>query len=93
MDSLGADIDSLRSAMTRLSTLVGTPVDGIVFDLFTMVDHAEGSVLDFDTIVQTSFAPRMVDLEATTAATKAALATFKATTGDALKGRLGELES
>jgi hypothetical protein len=95
MDSLGADIDidSLRSAMTRLSTLVGTPVDGIAFDLFAMVDHAEESVLDLDTIVQTSFAPRMVDLEATTAATKAALATYKASTGDVLKERLGDLES
>jgi hypothetical protein len=72
---------------------VGTLIDGIAFDLFAMVDHNEESVLDLDTIIQKPFAPWLVDLEASTTATKANLATFKSSMGGVLKAQLGNLES
>jgi hypothetical protein len=75
--------------MTQLSNLVGTPIDKIAYDLFTMVNHNRESVLDLDTIIPKSFAPWLVDLEASRTATK----TYKSSTGGMLKAWLSDLES
>jgi hypothetical protein len=86
LDSLGCDVDSLRAAMPRLSSLVGTPTDGIAFDLFAMMDHNEEGLLDLDNIVQGSFAPRLIEVEGKALATQSDVLAVKASVGDKLMG-------
>jgi hypothetical protein len=93
MENLGNDIDSIRSALARIQNLVGSPTDGIAFDLFAIVDRNEEALLDLDTIVHTNVNPKMTEVEAKMIKTQADLAKFKASTGDKLLMRLGEMES
>jgi hypothetical protein len=93
MESLGNDIDSLRSAMARVNDLVGSPSDGVAFDLFAIVDGNEEALLDLDSIVQTTVVPKLTELEGRTSAAELEMRKFKANTGNDLQVRLASLES
>jgi hypothetical protein len=93
MESLGNDIDSLRSAMARVNDLVGSPADGVAFDLFAIMDGNEEALLDLDLIIQRTVTPQLAELDARSLKAQTELQAFKASLGNALQTWLGSLES
>jgi hypothetical protein len=92
LDMLGNDIDSVRAALARVTSLVGNPVDGIAFDIFGIMDQNEDALTDLDRSVQ-DFKPKLDELEARGLSTQAEVKKFRESTGDKLLIRLGEPES
>jgi hypothetical protein len=93
MDTLGNDVDALRSALARINNLVGSPTDGIAFDLFAMTESTEEALMDLDKIVVKKLTPNLADAEARITKAQAEIAKFKSSTGDQLMSRLGDLET
>jgi hypothetical protein len=48
LDALGTGINSLRAVISRLTTLVGSPVDGLSFNLYGIMDCNEDTVMELD---------------------------------------------
>jgi hypothetical protein len=93
MDTLGNDVDALRSALARVNNLVGSPTDGIAFDLFAIAESTEEALMDLDKIVVKKLTPNLSKAETRIAKAQAEIAKFRATTGDQLMSRLGDLEA
>lgn len=62
---LGEDINDLRSLASRLMSLVGTPADGIKYDLFAILDVAEDRFVEVESQVRSDVVPRVEKLEST----------------------------
>jgi hypothetical protein len=93
LDALGSDIDSLRAALSRLTNLVGSPVDGLSFDLYAIIDRNEDAVMELDHRVTSRVEPKLSELEAEVLSNKTELNQFRASTGDQLLARLAGLEN
>jgi hypothetical protein len=76
LDSLGSDIDSLRSALARVNNLVGNPVDGLSFDLFGIIDRNEEALLELDQRVHSNLESKITDIEERGVATQKEVAKF-----------------
>jgi hypothetical protein len=92
LDALGSDIDSLRAAISRLTTLVGSPVDGLSFDLYGIMDRNEDAVMELDHRVTARVEPKLIELEAGLAVVQTEMQRFRDSTGDQLLVRLADLE-
>jgi hypothetical protein len=93
LDSLGVDIDSLRSALARMRTLLGSPTGGLAFNLFAIVEANEETILELETKVKNVLGPKLIEIEAKLMLMQADLKRFRASTGEALLQRLAELET
>jgi hypothetical protein len=93
LDSLGVDIDSLRLALARIRTLLGSPAGGLAFNLFAIVEAQEETVVELETKVKNVLGPKIVEIEAKLMLMQADLKRSRASTGESLLKRLGELET
>jgi hypothetical protein len=93
LDSLGGDIDGLRSALARMQTLLGHPVDGLSFDLYAIVGGNEEAVSDLELKIKNTLGPKVTDVEAKLIVLQGELKKFRSSTGDELLKRLAHLET
>jgi hypothetical protein len=93
LDALGADIDSLHAAFSQLTTLVGTPVDGLSFDLYGIMDRNEDAVTELDHRLTRKVEPKLLELNAGLATLQSEMKRFWSSTGNQLLVRLADLET
>lgn len=93
LDSLGGDIDGLRSALARMQTLLGHPADGLSFDLYAIVGGTEDTVSELEVKIKNSLGPKVTEVEAKLIVLQGELKKFRSSTGDELLTRLAHLET
>lgn len=90
---LGEDIDDFRLLASRLMSLVGTPADGIKYDLFAILDSAEDRFVDVESQVHSDVVPWVDKLEATLKDLTKDIQSFKRNIGADVTARLQKLEA
>jgi hypothetical protein len=87
------DIDCLNVASSRLENLLGSPTDGIQFNLFGIVDRNEEVLLSVGDELHKTFLPRLAGVETTTEAVKKSVKAFNANVGGDVLKKLSLVEN
>jgi hypothetical protein len=90
---ISEDIDTLNVSSSRMESLVGTPADGIQFNLFGIVDKNEEVLLEVGDQVNKHLVPRLTTVEKTAEAAEKAVKSFNSTVGDDVLKKLAGVES
>jgi hypothetical protein len=93
IERLGDDVDTLRSTSCRLHSLVGAPSDGIRFDLYQIVHHAESCLLELEDTLTKEVTPKLNDLATTTERVEKDLAFFKTNIGLDAANKISSMET
>jgi hypothetical protein len=87
------DIDCLNVSSSRLETLVGSPADGIQFNLFGIVDRNEEVLLSVGDELHKTLMPRIAGVEATAQAVEKSVKTFNSNVGGDVLKKLAAIEN
>jgi hypothetical protein len=90
---LSDDIDTLNVSSARLENLVGSPADGIQFDLFGIVDKNEETLLEVGDELTGKMGPRLTRLENTTDHVSKEVLEFKSKIGGDVVAKLKSVEA
>jgi hypothetical protein len=86
------DINTLNMALARQEKLLGSPADGIQFDLFGIVDKNEETLLEVGDEVNVKIGPHLEQLERTTKRLEKEAVAFKAGVGGDVLAKLRSVE-
>jgi hypothetical protein len=89
---LGEDVDGLNALMSRLQSLMGSPKDGMSFDLFAMMDGVEGGLLELEHAVEKDIRPQLMDARRILETLAKDMKLFRSATGDQVMRQLTSLE-